>query len=437
MAKNKLSALAFINIKPTDKEQLVSDGEGLYVRVRSKKDGGAKSFRVVYRLNGKQRWISLISTGLPDARAERDKIKEQVSRGLDPSLERELETERKHQAQLAEQAEIARQAAVITVRDLFERWAEIDLINRKDGGAEVRRMFEKDVLPVIGDLVVTDVRKGHITAVIDKLLKRGVNRMGKLIFSLMRQMFRFAVERDILEFDPSAAIKKSKIGGKDVERDRVLSQDEIVMLHNQMPDARFMPTTEAAIWIMLSTCCRVGEISKARWEHIDLEKYEWVIPPENSKSGKPHTIFLSNFAARQFKTLEQFKCCEWMYPNRDKSNHVSEKSISKQVNGRQNPVILKGRSQHNESLVLPGGRWTPHDLRRTGATLMSELGVLTDVIEKCLNHAEQNKMKRVYQRHEYKAEQAAAWRVLGERLELLTGERSNVIDIKHRLAKSA
>lgn len=79
---------------------------------------------------------------------------------------------------------------------------------------------------------------------------------------------------------------------------------------------------------------------------------------------------------------------------------------------------------------MPGGKWTPHDLRRTGATMMGNLGVQGDVIEKCLNHTQENTLKRIYQHQELKAEQAEAWRVLGERLELLTSGNPNVIPIK-------
>jgi integrase len=80
---------------------------------------------------------------------------------------------------------------------------------------------------------------------------------------------------------------------------------------------------------------------------------------------------------------------------------------------------MKGRSVNTNSLVLPGGKWTPHDLRRTGATMMGALGVRPDVIEKCLNHVEQNKLVRIYQRQKLQMEQAEAWLLLGERLELL------------------
>lgn len=81
---------------------------------------------------------------------------------------------------------------------------------------------------------------------------------------------------------------------------------------------------------------------------------------------------------------------------------------------------MAGRSKHCEALCLIGGKWTPHDLRRTGATMMTMLGVLPEVAERCLNHAEENKVKRIYQRHSYEKEMREAWVLLGERLSLLT-----------------
>lgn len=432
MANNKVTDLAFRKLKASDKERLISDGGGLFIRIRSVTEGGAISFRLKYRIDGKQKWVILTATTLQAARKERDELKAQVKSGIDPTLEKKLKQERQRQKQLEEQAELARQQALITVNDLFERWAATDLKNRKDGGKEIRRMFEKDVLPMIGHLAVADVRKGHITEITDALLLRGVNRMAKLILALVRQMFRYAVDRDIIEFDPTASIRKSKIGGKSVERDRVLNEDEIRELYRKLPNANMIESTECAIWIMLSTCCRVGELSKARWEHIDFAAKTWLIPDEHSKNGKPHTIYLSDFALRQFeRLLEHRESDTWIFLDRTKTNHVCEKSISKQINDRQTDRVRSNKSQHKDALRLSGGKWTPHDLRRTGATLMGNLGVLPDVIEKCLNHTEQNKMKRVYQRQELKLEQAEAWRCLGNRLELLTRiDADNVVIFK-------
>lgn len=75
------------------------------------------------------------------------------------------------------------------------------------------------------------------------------------------------------------------------------------------------------------------------------------------------------------------------------------------------------------------GKRMTHDLRRTGATLMAALGVRPDVIERCLNHAEENRMKRTYQRHSWAPEMAEAWRLLGDRLDLLTRGNDNVVTL--------
>ena len=87
--------------------------------------------------------------------------------------------------------------------------------------------------------------------------------------------------------------------------------------------------------------------------------------------------------------------------------------------------------------VLSGGDWRPHDLRRTGATLMAELGALPDVVERCLNHTEENKVRRIYQRAQYETPMREAWILLGERLALLQakaqGHALNVVTL-HKVA---
>lgn len=430
MAKNKLTDMAYRKIKPTDTEQQISDGENLYLRVRSVKTGGAVSFRFRYRIDGKQQWLTLEATSLGKARDERDKYTEMLKQGKNPADEVKLNVERNRAAQLAEKAELARLDSLITVNHLFDRWVDTDLQNRKDL-PEIQRMFTKDVLPIIGTLNVPDVKKGHVTEVVHKIKQRGSNHTARNTLKLIKQMFWFAVTADIIEFSPAAALSVSKTTTSHNERDRVLSQDEIRLLKIKMPDAGFMVSTECAIWIMLSTLCRVGELSKAEWLHVDIQNKLWMIPAENSKNGKAHSIHLSGFALAQFQKLAQVKQHDaWLFPNRDGTGHVCDKSLSKQIDSRQNPVIHQCRTKANQSLVLPGGKWTPHDLRRSGATLMGDLGIGGDIIEKCLNHSEENKLRRVYQHQKLIEEKAAAWRLLGERLQVLTGDHSNVIPFK-------
>jgi len=371
----------------------------------------------------------LHKTGIRDIREHL--TAEEVSR----IAARDAEVVRLSSEKIAIEAEQARQAARKSVTELFEHWAKVDLINRKDKGAEVRRMFEKDVLPVLGSLAVADIKKSHITVVTDAMLARGVNRAAKIAFSLMRQMFRFAVDRDLIEYDPTASIRKAKIGGKDVERDRVLSDEEIRTLAKLAPEAGLLPSTEAAIWIALSTCCRIGELLGARWEHLNLMKGSWLIPAENSKNGKPHSITLSPFAVRQFENVRAHNGnSAWCYPNTDDSGPVCSKTVTKQLGDRQRQPdqgTMSRRSAKAQALLLPGGKWTPHDLRRTGATVMTALGVLPEVAERCLNHTEENKVKRTYQRHSYTNEMSEAWNRLGAHLDLATrGTQSYAPDKK-------
>lgn len=88
---------------------------------------------------------------------------------------------------------------------------------------------------------------------------------------------------------------------------------------------------------------------------------------------------------------------------------------------------MKNRSKHADALLLSGGEWVPHDLRRTGATMLQSLGVTPETIERMLNHIEPNKLKRTYQTYDYGKEKREAWDRLGERLALLTGSQNNVI----------
>jgi len=152
-----------------------------------------------------------------------------------------------------------------------------------------------------------------------------------------------------------------------------------------------------------------------------------------AKNGKAHTIALSDFALRQIQTLHAITGMTlWLFPNSELTAPVCSKSTTKQAGDRQrydNP-ILRNRSQDAHALELPGCRWVPHDLRRTAATIMVQLGVLPDVVEKCLNHTEPNKLKRIYQRASYEVPMREAWRLLGERLDLLASKPANVVMLR-------
>lgn len=444
---SKLTVKQLESLTAEDIGRRLFDGEGLYGRVLSQKVGIVVTFEYRFKQQGRTRtaycgkWPEV---SLRDIRKERDTKQALVDAGTDPVEQGRAEKLRKQveEAQAVErhQAELARLAAEAAARrsfrDAINQWARSELARRKDGGKESMRAIEKDILPVLGEVALVDVKRAMLVDVLDKVVDRGARVMANHLFGDLRQFFNYVIARDWVEAHPLAGLTKEKIGGRQKERDRYLSEDEIIELKQRLPAANLLHTTELAIWIMLSTCCRVGELSQARWEHLGLEQGEWRIPAGNSKNAKDHTIYLSDFAKAQFQALNTLTGdADWCLPSRDGTDHICLKSIAKQIKDRVRDEPLSNRTKATGTLLLSGGAWTPHDLRRTGATLMGELGVMGEVIERCLNHVEQNKLKRIYQRHELKAEQRDAWRRLGERLVLLADERSENVVIG-RFAKA-
>ena len=428
MAINKLTDTTFRNTKPSTAEQILSDGGGLYVRVRPMEEGGAISFRLAYRIAGKQKWATLGSypvMSLAEARKKRDEYKALIKSGVDPALEKQIELRRNRQAQIEEKARLDREASRATVRILFARWAGLELAKRKESSRkELIRAFEKDVIPIIGDMYADEVTKGHIMAILDVILARGANRLANRTLSEMRQMFGFAYTRDIIQGDPTHRIKKIDVGGKETERDRVLSEEEISELAMKTGVANLHVPTECAIWIMLSTGCRVGDLMKATWSEIDFEDRVWTFSPEKDKSHiqRIHKVYLSDFTSYWLERLKrETGNTKWLYPDKTHSKAVCKKSITRQIGDRQRTEGFKNRTQKLNALSLSGGRWTPHDLRRTATTLMVELGVLPDVAHRCTYHIEPDRIKRIYNRAQQRDEQKEAWAKLGERLSVVSG----------------
>jgi integrase len=320
------------------------------------------------------------------------------------------------------------------------------LVQRADKGSEALRSFERDVFPLIGNMAAADVSKAHIQEIVDTIKSRATPtqnmvRTAKKTLADMRQMFGFALDRDYVDADPTARVKKTRIGA-DVERDRVLSEAELILLFQKLPRSGLAATSQLALLIQLATAARIGEVLTARWEHVDFERQNLTLP--ETKNGKRHEIWLSDFALRQLKSLhENTGLTPWLFPatqtkkdQPDFVDHVCVKTVTKQVGDRQRPgdAPMTGRSKDVDALVLPGGKWTPHDLRRTAATTMAEFGALPDVVEKCLNHTEVGKVKRIYQRAQYEGPMREAWKALGGRLGLLQdmahGRVTNVVPLQ-------
>ncbi len=437
----------------TDKGRNLSDGGSLKGKVYVSRDGAVSvQFRFAYKLRAKSREILVGTwpkTGLADIRKARDGFRVQIQSGTDPVEQNQLNRQSKEaqreadrlkieadgqqaiQEQKLRLQELAAKQARMTVSGLFKQWKKLEVSGRDDKGSEAERSFNRDVFPLIGEIAVVDVSKAHIQEIVDTIKsratpKQNMVRTAKKTLSDLRQMFGFAMDRDYVTVDPTARIKKHKIGD-DVERDRVLSEPELIDLFRKLPQAALAETSQIALLLQLSTIARIGEILSARWADVDFERRLWRLP--DTKNDKDHLVWLSDFALRQLTNLKALTgLTEWLFPASkskqdmpDFSEHVCEKTVTKQVADRQRPgsMPMKGRSKQVDALVLAGGKWTPHDLRRTGSTLMAELGALPDVVERCLNHKEEKKVKRIYQHAQYGGAMRDTWKLLGKRLTLL------------------
>lgn len=437
-------------LRGVDHGQRLPDGGSMFGLVRLTPDAKnpvSVDFQWRYKLNSKTRQVRIGSwpkMSLKALRDERDRLAVEVKSGTDPvqrkateKLKSEVDQLEAHNRQLDRLEAVTQQQARLTVRQLFRVWCDLSLKQRGDGGAEAQRAFERDVFPLIGDLAVADVKKAHVQNIVDTMMARGVVRMTKRVLSDLRQMFGFALDRDYLEADPTARIKKAKIG-PDHERDRTLGEAELIDLFDKLPKSGLGETSQCALLIQIATITRIGETVSARWEHVDFERRLWVLP--ETKNGKSHQVWLSDFALRQFERLNTITGeTPWCFPGSrydpaiEKTNlPLDTKTVTKQVADRQREPggQIAGRTKQIDALKLAGGQWRPHDLRRTGASVMAELGVLPDVIEKCLNHTEENKMKRIYQRARYEGPMREAWRLWGERLDLLTNKPLNVVTLR-------
>lgn len=459
MALHQLTDREVKTSKPSSKERLVADGGGLFLRIRP---SGEKMWLLVYSFDGERRKLSLgdpADISLALARQISARHRASVSTGVDPQLTEQIRAREAAAEAERQDAQIARlKQENATLREMFEVWMS-DGVQRADDNAELRRTFEKDILGSLGERPVRTITDSDLRVALRKVGRdRKRARTAERMLSELRQMFRWCIRRQpwkslLPDGNPAELVETKQVvtpGYEAVVRERVLSPSEICELRDifadtaaayeaaadrRVADRPLQAESQLALWLCLGTACRIGELLKARWDDVDLKRGVWRVPKENTKTGVEWLVYLSKFSHAKFAALHRLSGTgdsksPWCFPARNNDEHVDLKTVSKQVGDRQmrfkDRKPLKNRRNDNTLILARGrnGEWTPHDLRRTAATMMQCLGISLDVIDRCQNHVlPGSKVRRHYLHHDYAEEKRAAWDKLGDRLErILAGQ---------------
>jgi len=439
-------------VKPEWKGDTLSDTEGLSGDVRVASNGSVSIvFRYGFKWQGKKVWHycgSYPASDLAEIRNERDKSRDLVKAGVDPRANKKsVRIEAQAAVEATIQADVQKRTEALGFNDLYQAWIK-DGVNRSDGNKYLTQSFGKHALPVLGNIEIRHLTEHHLRNVYRAIIAKGKIATAVELSKDIGQMLRWAEKRKpwralMVDGNPAELVEVNNLVPKGYTKDRTrqLSAEEIRKLK-----AIFDETTSAydaapkkyeterplkkevqvAMWLCLSTLCRIGELLQTEWKHVNFDDRTWFIPAANTKGERgrkaDQVVYLSDFALDQFKQLHALtKASIWAFPARYNAGHVDLKSASKLVGDRQMQFKqrtrkLKGRVENN-SLVLGDVEWTPHDLRRTGATLMQKLKINRDVINLCQNHVIGSKVDRVYLLDDYADQKREAWYKLGSRLE--------------------
>lgn len=374
----KLTDRQITNLKCHKGRYEVWEGNGFGIRASP---SGKKSWIFVYHYQNRSRRLTLgqyPQMSVAEAHTAYAKALAELEKGNDPGIKQVSENQLDRLAPTVEQL----------IKEYIEKWAK----PRKRSWQEDQRILLKDVQPLWGKRKAKEIKRREVILLLDKISGRGAPIAANRTLAVMRRMFNFAIERDILESSPCFLVKAPS---KENQKDRFLSEDEIKDFWYGIEKASMSELTKLALKLQLTTAQRKGEIIAAEWKEFDLKNGWWEIPGAKTKNGKPHRVPLSKLALDLIKQVKELSGnSEWLFPSPKEGNHISGPALDKAL--RRNQVCLKSAKQA-----------TPHDLRRTAASHMTALGVPRLVVAKILNHAD-NSVTSIYDRHSYDQEKQKA-----------------------------
>ena len=375
-----LTDAAIKALKPKEKLYKLVDRDGMYVVVQP---SGAIVFRLDYRLNGRRETLTLGRygpAGLSLARA-REKVidaRRSIAEGRSPAQEKQREKRRLQEAKC--------------FGEFGERW--LQEARMADSTRAMRRsIFERDILPAFRNRLLPEILPEDLRGLCAKVKERGAPATAVHVRDIVKLVFAFAILHGEKVANPADEVGPASIATF-VPKDRSLSPGEIRIMLGQIEHVATLPTIRLGIKLILLSMVRKSELQDAVWDEVDFENAVWSIPKERMKRSKAHNVYLSQQMLDIFIAL---KTCagnsKYVLPSR----YDADAPMSRATFNRITTAVVERAKKEG----LPLEPFTVHDLRRTGSTLLNELGFNSDWIEKCLAHEDGRSSRGIYNKAEY------------------------------------
>jgi integrase len=377
--------------KPRDKILRKADTNGLSVRVTLR---GKVIFTYRYRLDGKQTSVdigSYPSTSLNEARTKALEIMSQLQVGVSPKTTKDEPTE----------------PQILTIKDLCLRWYEDYVkVQRKNEAPAVLRIMELHLFPDFGDVPVNSLTVKGAFNMLSVLAKSQTTSRFITLLQQLKQAFRYGVKFYDVEQNPLSEITSRDFGKQVKDRDRVLSEDELVQIIRLIESDEFTIEQRCVFWIVLHTGCRHSELTQAQHSNFDLDTGVWTVPRELSKNKIAVVRPLSPECMVYVKRLMDWNVhSPFILPGRNPSSPVQ---ITWGCHiARKMREFLKETPDFEE--------WTLHDLRRTARTAWSKW-TQHHVAELMLGH-KLTGVHAVYDRYKYLDEMTETYKQWANYLE--------------------
>lgn len=375
-----LTDAALKSLKPKKKPYKVTDRDGMYVMVLT---SGSLSFRYDYRLNNRRETVTFGSYGPADLSLARARelcleARRAVREGRSPAVEKQREKRRLREAE--------------SFGQFGRRW--LREAPMADSTRAMRQsVFTRDVEPAFDKRLLTEVTPNDIRALCRKVKERGAPATAVHVRDIIKLIYDYARLHGEKIENPAAEVGPASIATF-VPRDRSLSPTEIRLMLGELEHVATLPTIRLGLKLILLTLVRKSELQDATWDEVDFVGAVWTIPAARMKKDRAHNVYLSTQA---LDILIALKTCagnsRFLLPSR----YDADAPMSRATFNR----ITAAIAERAKAQALPLAPFTVHDLRRTGSTLLNELGFNRDWIEKCLAHEDSHSSRGVYNKAEY------------------------------------